>query len=178
MCLLRFRSYPNTAWYARGFLCKKNEELDSLATVVLLFVISYIVGMVIHLISKRVFGFLRFNKWLAENAYKECQSAKMQRISDASAGERATSHEHFVEFYYRFWGKDGLEYVNVLEAQFSFLRSLVIVEFLYLCIGWTFISSLGIASIALFFLLTLYLMTRVRYAIHIAYYEADDYFGK
>ena len=147
MCLLRFRSYPNTAWYARGFLCKKNEELDSLATVVLLFVISYIVGMVIHLISKRVFGFLRFNKWLAENAYKECQSAKMQRISDASAGERATSHEHFVEFY-------------------------------YLCIGWTFISSLGIASIALFFLLTLYLMTRVRYAIHIAYYEADDYFGK
>lgn len=53
---------------------------DVFASVVIVFVISYIVGMVIHLFSKRVFGFLKFNECLARKAYSAIKNDKRRRL--------------------------------------------------------------------------------------------------
>lgn len=130
---------------------------DEVTYFVVLFTVSYIVGMIIHQASKWIFKFLRNNKYIIERTYNKClKRNKVKQIDDKDNIE--------IEYYNSYYTASQFLWssIPVLESQFSFLRSMVIVEILYLildcCIN---LCNCMISLISIVLILTVILMLKI-----------------
>lgn len=99
-----------------------NEVDDNrLSSVVIYFTLSYLVGMIIHWVSKILFNrFLRNN----DSAITKVKEEVAEEIEKRR--ELHTTKEEYYQAYYAVLGKSNTA-VPILEAHVSFIRSMVIV---------------------------------------------------
>lgn len=132
------------------------------------FAVSYIVGLALHWFSKQVFRTLRNCKCLTSMARD-----KVNKVLERE-GKTKIETEDYYEAYYAasnyVWSS-----VPVLEAQYSFLRSAVIVEVLYLILGCkAFDCSCVISFLAILLVITVLIMIAILFETHKRVWE--DYY--
>lgn len=130
-----------------------DKPCDELTYVVVIFTVSYIVGMMIHLLSKLIFRFLRNNKYII--AHNRTKYLKNNGITDQLTDNMLK--EYYTSYYKasRFpWSS-----IPIIESQYSFLRSMVLVELLYLTLGCrAHLSNCAMSLIAILLIITILLM--------------------
>lgn len=143
---------------------------------IIAFCMSYVVGIIIHYISRWVFKFLHHNQYFSDKAFSKCKQDCDDRMQRSNEGNSDTSEEHYYRLYYKFWGDQSISFVLPLEAQLSFVRSLSIVGFLYSVLGCLFISSVWLISlIVIFTVICVIIAIQTRKRIYYYYYEAEHY---
>lgn len=139
------------------------------------FCISYVVGIIVHYISRNTFRWLGC-RCLRESAYYKFLKDEKKRETEKSSNEKLTSRWYYKN-YYALWKGNAINYISVMEIQLSFLRSMAVVGFLYALFGCRFLSC-DAWLISLFFLFTLLcilLIIFIQKKIYYYYYEANKY---
>lgn len=165
---------------ARTFAIKVSWPDNSLIYVVVTFCASYVIGLVIHRISRWVFGWLRHNSWLNNAAHIDFLHDLAKREEEIKKShDDKLSQEWYYRTFYTLWKDASLSHIPPLEAQLSFCRSLCIVGVLYLLMGWRFISECWIMSaITLGSITCFIIMMYTRRRIYYYYFEAEHYLVK
>lgn len=149
------------------------------------FTMSYIVGYLIHLISKLVFKNLRHNNNLSVKAMKKFNEDIRKRISESVEENDILDEKSYYELYYKIHKNNAVDFLPILESQLSFFRSMTIVGALYILIGWISIFGLLHLQWEYFVLipsiltgLCLYFAIKIRKDIYCFYYENRYYLYK
>lgn len=149
---------------------------------IIAFIISYIIGYLIHLTSKVIFMNLRHNTNLSSKAMKKFDSDIKKRISESTGENNILDEKSYYELYYKIHKKDALVILPILESQLSFFRSMTVVGTLYILIG--LIGIVGLLQlqwkcfIVIPFILTilcLFFSIKIRKDIYYFYYESRYY---
>ena len=155
----------------QSFFQQMAWHYDDVTFGVVTFAISYIVGILIHLVAKAVFSSLRNRECLVSKA-KDYVNKKLLQTKDVRMIEENVS---YYEAYY-IASRYAWSSVPILEAQYSFLRSALIVELLYLVFGCKVFSCPCILSfIAVLGVITIFLMLYLLYKTHIRIWEDYAY---
>lgn len=147
---------------------------DGVTSIVIIFCVSYVIGMLIHYTSRWMFGWLN-NKWFAEHALRQFYTwLETLNVDHSTVADKHLYKEWRYQAFFRLWGKNGLAHIPAMEAQLSFLRSLSLVGLLYLIFGCRFIDSSFILSmIGVMTITSILLMSYIRYRIYYYYFEAN-----
>lgn len=157
----------------RAFFDECAQQCDELTYIIVVFSMSYIMGMVIHNITKFIFKFLRNNKCIIARTREKFNELH----HNVSFESKEDILSEYMDSYYR-TSKYNWSSIPVLEAQYSFLRSMSLVEFAYLMLGCK--ASLNICQmsiIALVLIITLILMGKILYDTSYRVWE-DSYFER
>lgn len=150
------------------FLQSCSWPYDEVTFGVFTFAASYIVGMALHWLSKCLFCKLRNCECLISKA-KEKVNNNLRNQNKSTI----ESEDYYTAYYIA--SSYAWSSVPILEAQYSFLRSAVIVELLYLILGCSAFSCPCFFSfVALLLVLTIGLMLYVLFETHIRIWE--DYY--
>lgn len=150
---------------------------DELTFYVAAFTISYIVGMLIHYFARFIFSYLRNNECMIKSAMRRFNHS--QKNMKQKEHEADLSHENLMEEYYAAYYRVSMGYcsssLSVLEAQYSFLRSMVIVGMLYLVFGCLGFGVCILSGIAILVILSFLMMIVILRKIHYVVWE-DNYY--
>ena len=157
----------------RAFFTDFLHECDELTYVVVVFTMSYITGMAIHQISKLIFKFLRNNPCIISRSKNDF--TKNNDIQKESKGDIL---EEYYTAYYRasvyVWSS-----IPVLESQYSFLRSMAVIEFAYMILGCKAgLTCCQMSIIAVMFIITIILIIKNLLDTSYRVWEDDYYLNK
>ena len=157
----------------RAFFTDCLHECDELTYVVVVFTMSYITGMAIHQISKLIFKFLRNNPCIISHSKKTCN-----KNNDITQESKVVNLVEYYKAYYRVstytWSS-----IPVLEAQYSFLRSMAVIEFAYLILGCKArLTCCQMSIIAVVFIITIILIIKNLLDTSYRVLEDDYYLNK
>lgn len=146
------------------------EKSDELTYYIAVFALSYIVGMAIHLFTKLIFRKLRNNPCIIKQTLNDfIKDHKLQIIMKDDV-----TTEYLAAYYKA--SKFSWSAIPTIEAQYSFLRSMVIIESLYLVFGNAAdMNGLIFSIITIAFILTIILMWNALYNTSYRVWE-DSYF--
>ncbi|MDE5757930.1 MAG: hypothetical protein K2H85_04885 [Allobaculum sp.] len=140
--------------------------------VVVVFAMSYIVGMAIHQVAKFLFSSLRNHKCIIKISWEKFRKANNLPFSP----EEFKSDDYYEAYYTA--STYSWSSVPVLESQYSFLRSMILVEIAYLISGCSIdLTACQISLIALVFIITIILAGKYLYLTSYRVWE-DAYFMK
>lgn len=150
---------------------------DELTFYVATFTVSYIIGMLIHYLARFIFNCLRNNECLIKSARKRFY--RFQKNAKQKEHETDLNHEALMEEYYAAYYRVSMNYcsssLSVLEAQYSFLRSMVIVGILYLVFGCLGFGVFILSGIAILAILSFVIMIVILRKIHYVVWEDSHY---
>lgn len=140
------------------------------------FCISYLLGIIVHRISRCLFFWLNHNEWLSLKALDrfnhDCKKRKMRAETN---GLEASQEKHY-QIYFTHLTNGDYPYIDALEAQLSFTRSLTLVGLLYSLFGCFIVDSpCWIGFFVLCTLISLWITVSTRLKIHYYYYELNHY---
>lgn len=139
------------------------------------FCVSYLVGVIVHRVSRVVFSWLSHNDWLSAKALERFNSDLERRRLRSRRNQFLTSQEKYYQIYFKHLA-NGFLYIEALEAQLAFTRSLTLVGILYSLFGCIIVSCpCWCGLFVLFTLISLYITVTTRYKIHYYYFELDHY---
>lgn len=150
-------------------------EYDETTYFIAAFCVSYVVGLIVHYMSRRAFCWLSC-RCLREKAYHKFREDEMKRGAEQANNEKLTTRWYYRN-YYALWGNNSINYISVMEIQLTFLRSMAVVGFLYTALGCLFLKC-QCWAISLFFLYALIctlLTVFIQKKIYYYYYEAYEY---
>lgn len=156
---------------SRCFIDSPVWPYDELTFYVATFTVSYIIGMLIHYLARFIFYCLRNNECLIKSARRRFY--RFQKNAKQKEHETDLSHETLMEEYYAAYYRVSMNYcsssLSVLEAQYSFLRSMVIVGMLYLvfgCLGFGVFILSGVAILAILsFMIMIVILRKIHYVV-------------
>lgn len=149
---------------------------------IIAFTISYIVGYLIHLISKLIFKSVRHNTNLSIKVKKKFDEDVKKRISESKSEKYILDEKSYYELYYKIHKKEALKILPILEAQLSFFRSMTVVGALYILIG--LMGGVGLLQLQwtcfvliplILTILCLFFTIKIRKDIYYFYYESRYY---
>lgn len=150
---------------------------DELTFYVATFTVSYIIGMLIHYLARFIFNCLRNNECLIKSARKRFY--RFQKNAKQKEHETDLKHETLMEEYYAAYYRVSMSYcsssLSVLEAQYSFLRSMVIVGILYLVFGCLGFGVFILSGVAILAILSFVIMIVILRKIHYVVWEDSHY---
>lgn len=150
---------------------------DELTFYVATFTVSYIIGMLIHYLARFIFNCLRNNECLIKSARKRFY--RFQKNAKQKEHETDLKHETLMEEYYAAYYRVSMNYcsssLSVLEAQYSFLRSMVIVGILYLVFGCLGFGVFILSGVAILAILSFVIMIVILRKIHYVVWEDSHY---
>lgn len=150
---------------------------DELTFYVATFTVSYIIGMLIHYLARFIFNCLRNNECLIKSARKRFY--RFQKNAKQEEHETDLNHETLMEEYYAAYYRVSMNYcsssLSVLEAQYSFLRSMVIVGILYLVFGCLGFGVFILSGAAILAILSFVIMIVILHKIHYVIWEDSHY---
>ena len=155
--------------------CWKYDETTYFIAV---FCVSYVMGLIVHYVSRWAFGWLSC-RCLREKAYHKFMDDEMKRGAEQAGNEKLTTRWYYKN-YYALWKDNSINYISIMEIQLTFLRSMAVIGFLYTALGWIFLKC-QCWIISLFFLFTLVcvvLTVFIQKKIYYYYYEAEQYYPK
>lgn len=168
--------------YLVGFLISKSVNFqvilpsEEVTFWIVTFCISFILGISIHYFSRWIFKFLRNNDNLNSTARRMFEKDIRLREGNDRIAIDLMIPKRYYEIYYGKLQSPAVSFIAAMEAQLSFLRSMVIVGAIYMLFGWITIYDCRIIStVALLSLIALGLIFWLRYRIYYFYYEADYY---
>ena len=156
----------------RAFFSEYSQTCDESTYLIVVFSCSYIIGLAIHYIAKLIFKSLRNNKCIITRTRE-----KFYNLNNVSIESKKDILSEYMDSYY-IASKYNWSSIPVLEAQYSFLRSMILVELAYLLLGCK--ASLSICQmsiIALVLIITLILMIKILYDTSYRVWE-DSFFCK
>lgn len=156
---------------SRCFIDSPVWPYDELTFYVATFTVSYIIGMLIHYLARFIFNCLRNNECLIKSARRRFY--RFQKNAKQKEHETDLGHETLMEEYYAAYYRVSMNYcsssLSVLEAQYSFLRSMVIVGMLYLvfgCLGFGVFILSGVAILAILsFMIMIVILRKIHYVV-------------
>lgn len=160
---------------SKVFFADYNWEYDDITYAVSVFCVSYVLGIIVHYFSRLIFG------WLSSRSLKERAFLKFTKDTDFRNSKEINrdyklTTAWYYNNYYRLWGKGSLSFIQALEIQLTFLRSLVVVGLAYSLTGWLFIHNACCISLLIAFtFLCLLLLIYIQLKIYYYYYEAALY---
>lgn len=162
---------------SRCFIDSPVWPYDELTFYVATFTVSYIIGMLIHYLARFIFNCLRNNECLIKSARKRFY--RFQKNAKQKEHETDLSHETLMEEYYAAYYRVSMNYcsssLSVLEAQYSFLRSMVIVGILYLVFGCLGFGVFILSGVAILAILSFVIMIVILRKIHYVVWEDSHY---
>ncbi len=162
---------------SRCFIDSPVWPYDELTFYVATFTVSYIIGMLIHYLARFIFNCLRNNECLIKSARKRFY--RFQKNAKQKEHETDLNHEALMEEYYAAYYRVSMNYcsssLSVLEAQYSFLRSMVIVGILYLVFGCLGFGVFILSGVAILAILSFVIMMVILRKIHYVVWEDSHY---
>lgn len=162
---------------SRCFIDSPVWPYDELTFYVATFTVSYIIGMLIHYLARFIFNCLRNNECLIKSARKRFY--RFQKNAKQKEHETDLKHETLMEEYYAAYYRVSMNYcsssLSVLEAQYSFLRSMVIVGILYLVFGCLGFGVFILSGVAILAILSFVIMIVILRKIHYVVWEDSHY---
>ncbi len=135
---------------------------------VILFVVSYIMGLFIHYLSRFIFLWLRNPPILINIAYDAVYYKKEKFLIKRL-------REQYYEAYYNVAIHYPASALSNLEAQFSFLRSIVTIEFMCSLVEFCKFNVIIAIALSIISLILIIFMIYLQYKIHFRVWEDDLY---
>lgn len=154
---------------------------DDLTFYVTAFTVSYIVGMFIHYLSRFIFHCLRNNECLIKSARRRFILSKKneeQKDLESENIDCNTLMRKYYDAYYVVSMRYSSSTLSVLEAQYSFLRSMVVVGILYLVVGCFGFCAYILSCVAILVVFSSLMMIVILSKIHYAVWEDYHYISQ
>lgn len=142
-----------------------------------IFTVSYIVGIALHYIARFIFSFLRNNELLIMKAKNRFNAdlTKRENIKQESEQSAIMIMSDYYKAYYTVSKSYPASSLQIMEAQYAFLRSMLIVGLLYILSGYKVFCACILSGIAALVLLSIPLMIFLLLKIHYVVWE-DSYY--
>lgn len=152
-------------------------QYDELTFGIVTFAVSYIVGIALHYLARFVFSCLRNNEWLISKTNNRVKADLTKRENTKHASEQSAimiMSDYYKAYYTvtKFYPASSLQ---ILEAQYSFLRSMLIVGLFYILLGCKVLCACILSGIAALILLSILLMIVILRKIHYVVWEDSHY---
>ena len=160
---------------SKAFCVDYNWEYDEITCAVSVFCVSYVLGIIVHYLSRIVFRCLG-NRCLKEYALRIfTKDIEVRHSSEYDPEDKLTTAWYYNN-YYRLWKRNSLSFIQALEIQLTFLRSLVVVGTAFSLAGWLFIhNACCISLLVAFTIICLILLIHIQVKIYYYYCELDFY---
>ena len=160
---------------SKVFFADYKWEYDEITYAVSVFCVSYVFGIIVHYFSRMIFRHIG-DRYLKEYALRRfTKDFEVRHSIEYDQKDKLTTAWYYNN-YYRLWKSNSLSFIQALEIQLTFLRSLVVVGLAYSLTGWLFIhNACCISLLVAFTIICLMLLFWIQMRIYYYYYEVASY---